>query len=127
MLIGDLLMVAESQLSVPAEELLRATSLDSDPSFDALLVSLEEADPSPDLVEEAAVCAAWIVRNQPFPKDNRQIGYRFMRLMLDRAEEPWKLAEEDDYVVLAVFKALEAGGISEAEFVDWVRLRVATA
>jgi hypothetical protein len=126
-LIGDLLLVAEAQLATPAEELVRLTSLDSDPSLAALLASLEKADPPPTPVEVAAMCGAWVVRQQPFPADNSKIGYRFMCLLLDGAAEPWTTSQEDVYVIPPIFKALEAGTISEAEFVDWVRLRVATA
>jgi hypothetical protein len=126
-LIGDLLLVAEARLGRPAEELLHATALDSDPVLDSLLSGLEEADPPPTIVEVAAVCGAWIVRNKPFPEANSQIGYLFMCLQLDGAGEPWKTSQEDAFVVPPIFKALEAGEISEAEFVDWVRLRVATA
>jgi hypothetical protein len=126
-LIGDLLLVAEVQLGTPAEELLRTSSLDSNSALTALIVMLDEADPSPSLVEEAAFLGAWVVRTRPFPKDNRQIGYRFMCAMLDEAAQPWTVSQEDEYVVVSVFRSLEAGTINEAEFVDWVCLRVATA
>lgn len=126
-LIGDLLLVAEAQLEVTAEDLLRTTSLDSDPSFGSLLTAVEETNPAPTIVEVAAMCAAWVVRNQPFSEDNSKIAYRFMRLLLDEAEEPWKTSHEDAFVVPPIFKAVEDGAISEAEFADWVRLRVATA
>jgi hypothetical protein len=126
-LIGDLLLVAEAQLEVPAEDLLRTTSLDSDPSFGSLLTAIEETTPAPTIVEVAAMCAAWVIRNQPFSDDNGKIAYRFMCLLLDEAEEPWKTSQEDAFVVPSIFKAVEDGSISEAEFADWVRLRVATA
>jgi len=126
-LIGDLLLVAEAQLETPAQELLHTTSLDSDPLFGSLLTGLEEADPPPTVVEVAAICGAWVVRNKPFPDDNSKIGYRFMCLLLDGAGEPWRMSQEDAFVVPPIFKALEDGAISEAEFADWVRLRVATA
>jgi len=126
-LIGDLLLVAEAQLETPAQELLRTTSLDSDPSLDSLLSGLEEADPLPTVVEVAAICGAWVVRNKPFPDDNSKIAYRFMRLLLDGAGQPWRMSQEDAFVVPPIFRALEDGEITEAEFVDWVCLRVATA
>lgn len=122
--IGDLLLVAEDQLETPAKELLRTTSLHSDPALNALFAIFEKADPSPSLVEEAAMWAVWILRHRPFPKDNRQIAYRFMCSMLDDTQQPWPESGEDAYEIAAVFKALEAGAISEAEFVDWVCLRV---
>jgi hypothetical protein len=126
-LIGDLLLVAEAQLGTPAQDLLETTSLDSDPSFGALLTGLEEADPPPKIVEVAASCGAWVVRNKPFPEDNSKIGYRFMCLLLDDAGQPWRTSHEDAFVVPPIFEALEDGAITEAEFVDWVHLRVATA
>jgi len=125
-LIGDLLLVAEAQLRVPADELLSTTSLDSDPAFDSLLAAVEEPASSPTIVEIAAMCAAWVVRNQPFAEDNSKIGYRFMCLLLDEAGQPWKMSQEDAFVVPPIFEAVEAGEISETEFVDWVCLRVAT-
>ena len=47
-----------------------------------------------------------------------------MCAMLDDVGRPWPKSGEDAPVIEAVFKALEAGTISDAEFVDWVRLRV---
>jgi hypothetical protein len=126
-LIGELLLVAEAQLETPAEELLRTTSLDSDPAFGALLAGLEAADPPPTIVEVASMCAAWVIRNKPFSKDNSKIGYLFLCLLLDGAEQPWRTSQVDAFVVPPIFKSVEDGEISEAEFVDWVRLRVATA
>ncbi|MGN6253934.1 MAG: hypothetical protein ACTHK6_13245 [Solirubrobacterales bacterium] len=124
-LIGDMLLVAEAQLTIPAQELLHITNLDSNRALAALFAAFDEADPPPSLVEIAAMCAAWIVRHRPFPSDNQKIAYRFMCAMLDDAEEPWEVSQEDAFVIPAVFKALEAGTISEAEFVDWACLRVA--
>jgi hypothetical protein len=126
-LIGDLLLVAGAQLETSAEELQQAPSLDSDPAIGILLTGLEETDPPPTIIEVAAICGAWVVRNKPFPRDNSKIGYRFMCLLLDGAGEPWRMSHEDAFVVPPIFEALEDGVISESEFVDWVRLRVATA
>jgi len=81
----------------------------------------------PTVVEVAAICGAWVVRNKPFPDDNSKIAYRFMRLLLDGAGQPWRMSQEDAFVVPPIFRALEDGEITEAEFVDWVCLRVATA
>jgi hypothetical protein len=126
-LIGDLLLIAESQLGIPAEELLRTSHLDSNSALAALCETFDQANPPPSPAEEAAMCAAWIVRHRPFTKKNLHIAFQLMRAMLEDAGLPWTVSQEDAYVVPAVFEALEAGPISEAEFVDWVCLRVATA
>jgi prophage maintenance system killer protein len=76
-------------------------------------------------VEEAALRGAWIICNHPFPGDNRKIGLEVMRQMLDEAGRPWPQPHEG--LIAKMSEALEAGRISEREFVDWVCLRVATA
>lgn len=81
--------------------------------------------PNPD--EEAALRGAWIIRSRPFPGNNREIGYKVMRRMLEEAGCPWPRPYEDAPAIEAMMKALEAGSISEAKFVDWVCVRVATA
>jgi hypothetical protein len=50
-----------------------------------------------------------------------------MRLMLKEANLPWPRPEEDADRISRMLRLLEAGSITEAEFVDWVRLRVARA
>lgn len=78
-------------------------------------------------VEGAAAAGAWIIRHRPFPGNNREIGYEVMRQMLDEAGHPWPRPHEDVPAIEAMLGALEAGTLSVPKFVDWVRLRVATA
>jgi hypothetical protein len=79
-----------------------------------------------DPVEEAAARGAWIIRDRSIP-DSREIGYRVMCGMLDEAGFSWPRPDEDAVVIEKMLMALEAGAITEAEFVEWVCLRVATA
>ena len=127
-LLGDLLLVAELKLGVPVEELLRNTPLSG---LESVLTDLLKRsaldDSSPTSVEEVAICAAWVIRQQPFSKYNREIGYEFMRLQLDDAEALWPRPQEDAHEIEVKLDALEADLISEARFVEWVCLRVATA
>lgn len=90
-----------------------------------LVVVEEDSDPNP--VEEAARRGAWIVCHGPFSKNNREIGHEVMCQVLEEAERPWPRPHEDKPAIEAMMKALEAGTISEAKFVDWVCLRVAVA
>lgn len=98
-LIGDLLVVAEEDHGAPV---------------------------IPSATEEAAMYGAWIIREKPFPKDNREIGHEVVCQLLEKANCPWPRRQEDA-VTKRMIEALEAGTISEAEFVDWVCLRVAVA
>ncbi|HET7589248.1 MAG TPA: hypothetical protein VFK14_03540 [Solirubrobacterales bacterium] len=113
---GDLFVIAEDELGTLAEQLLREVRLDGFEVGDDLT-----------LVEAAALSGAWIIRHKPFPGRNREIGYRFMRLMLREARAPWPRPEEDADPITSMLRSLEAGLISEARFAEWVCLRVATA
>jgi hypothetical protein len=123
-LIGDLLDLAEKKLGERAEWLLQTVSLSG---LESMLAGLEAGEVQLSRVEQAAVCGAWVIRHQPFPKYNREIGYGFMRLLLKQAGVPWPRAQEDAQRIDARLQALEAGVTSEAKFVDWVCLRVAVA
>jgi hypothetical protein len=125
-LLGDLLLVAEKRLGVPAEQLLQTASLSG---LESMLIELsagsEVGEAYPTAVEEAAICGAWVIRRQPFSKNNREIGYECMRLMLKEAEVPWPRPQEDAHQIEVKLQALEERLISEEKFVDWVCLRVA--
>jgi hypothetical protein len=80
-----------------------------------------------DPAEEAAVYFAWILRHEPLPGDNREIGYEAMCQMLEEAGRPWPRPRGDAPAIEKMIDALEAGTIGEARFAEWVCLRVATA
>jgi hypothetical protein len=127
-LLGELLSIAVKQLAEPAEQVLQKVPLMSgEAPLVTPFIAFEEADPSPSPVEEAGAFGAWIIFQKPFPKDNREIGYRFMCTMLEYAEKPWLQPAEDGYAIETMIENLETGMISEAEFADWVCLRVAVA
>jgi hypothetical protein len=116
-LLTDLFSIAEEELDIPVERLLRSVPL----------AALEKVGNELSLVERAAFFGGWIIRHQPFPGRNREIGYRCMRLMLRQAGISWPRPQEDRKRIEDMIRRLEVGLISEAEFVDWVCLRVATA
>jgi hypothetical protein len=115
-LCGDLFPIAEDELGTPAERLLREVRLDG----------IEKSDDLPP-AEAAAGCGAWIIGRKPFPERNLEIGYRYMRLRLSEAGVSWPRPVEDAARIRTMLRLLEAGSISEARFVEWVCLRVATA
>jgi len=85
------------------------------------LVLTSDSDPA----VEAAVYGAWIIRDQPFPGNNRELGYEVMRQMLRDAGLSWP--EEDAAEIEAMLDDVEAGRAGVAEFVDWVRRRAVRA
>ena len=127
-LLGDLFLAASMKLDDPVEELLQTAPLsDLELMLTHLLEAADSDDSRPTPVEAIAACAAWVIRRQPFPKYNREIGYDFMRLKLDEAEAPWPRPQEEAHEIEVKLQALEEDSISEARFVEWVCLRVATA
>jgi hypothetical protein len=126
-LLGDLLLVAEVKLGESVEELLRTAPLSGLETMLTELLEGSDRDAHPTAVEAIAVCAAWVIRRQPFSKYNREIGYEFMRLKLDEAEASWPRPQEEAHEIEVKLDALETDSMSEARFVEWVCLRVATA
>jgi len=108
-LIGDMLVVVEGDPGPPAS---------SSTDFDT-------GDAPPGSVEEAAIYGAWIIRHKLFAEDSRDIGYEVMQRMLNEGGHCWPRPDEDAVAIEKMLTALEAGEVSEAEFVDWVRVRVA--
>jgi hypothetical protein len=126
-LIGDLLQLAETEIDGSAEELARAISVVGDDEMPAdYAADFEAAASCADRLERAVMCGAWVIWHQPFPKRNREIGYKLMRLLLAEAQIPWPRPHENPEIERMLDK-LEAREISVAKFVDWARLRVATA
>ncbi len=120
--IGELLLIAERELAVPAEDLKETISLP-----DALKALEVPLGVSPDPVEQAALVCVRIVRASLFPGANKRIGFECMCEMLARAGCPWPWVPAESESIAAMVNRLQAGEITEAEFVDWVRLRVAAA
>lgn len=115
--IGDLLLIAERELGQPAEQLKGMISL-SDAQA-ALVV------PPAGPVEQAAICCIQIIRASLFPDANKRIGFECMCEMLARADHPWPFTPGEGEAIAAMVNRMQAGTITEAEFVDWVRVRVA--
>lgn len=127
-LLADLLNVAEIKLGVSVDELVRTVPLSGlESMLTDLLIRPETDDGYPNRVEAIAACAAWVVHHQPFGKESRDIANDFMRLQLRESRIPWPRPQEEAHEIEVQFEALEEGSISEARFVEWVFLRVATA
>jgi death-on-curing protein len=124
--IGDLLLIAEAVLGTSAEQLGRAILISSaESALAAPFASFEGVDFYPEPAERAAICCSRIIRNHPFPDGNTRVGYECMREMLEREGLPWPRPSEDAVEIAETVEELAAGTLSEAEFVSWVRSRVA--
>jgi hypothetical protein len=121
--LDEVLLFGEALLGAPAEQLaLRLpTSLLESPDL-----PLAGGGFHPDPVEEAAGLCAWIIRDRLFGDGSRSVGYVCMGALLER-DFPWPRSEEVAKEIARTLKAYEAGRITKARFVDWVRSWVAQA
>lgn len=123
----DLLLIAEAVLGEPAERLHRTVSLwRLESALAAPFISVGGTELYPEGAEKAAICCSRLLRNRPFPQGNRTIAYLCMREMLARGGLLWVGSAHDRAEVDDAIKALEAGALSEEQFVSWVRSRVAS-
>ena len=113
--LGDVLVLAEDLLDVPAERL--ALALPEPPLGRGFHVPV--AGLSFDRVEEAALLWRGIIRARWFGDDSRVVGAACMRMVLDpEAELSWPTAVVSE--VERVGKALEDEAAIEADLGDWV-------
>jgi prophage maintenance system killer protein len=123
----DLLLIAEAILGEPAERLHRTVSLwRIESALTAPFTGVGGVELYPDGAEKAAICCSRLIRNRPFPHGNREIAYLCMREMLERGGLAWRSSAGADAQIDAVIKELEAGTLSEEQFVSCVRSRVAS-
>lgn len=123
--IGDLLVIAERELGRPAEQLKDEISLrEAILALHAPFPDPGEKDRYPDPVEKAAICCSRLLRAALFGEGDKSIAFECMCELLARAERPWSWISEEEDEIEAMLKRLQAGTISEAEFIAWVRERV---
>jgi death on curing protein len=122
--LGDLLLIAEAVLAIPAERLARVVLIPAaESALAAPFATFGGVDFYSDPAERAAICCSRIIRNHPFPDGNKRIAYECLREMLERAGLPWPRPGEDAGEIVREINFLEAKGY-ESNFVAWVRARV---
>src|ERR1700748_2590325 len=94
--VWDFLLIAESVLGIPAEELARNTSIPSlESALAAPFAGMADAMFYEDPVERAAICCSRLIRNHPLLEGNKEVSYECMREMLERARAPLAPPNED--------------------------------
>lgn len=112
--LGDVLVLAEDLLDVPAEKLALALP---EPLL-GLAPHVPVAGFGSDRVEEAALLWRRIIRDRWFGDDSRVVGSACMRMLLDpEAELSWPNAVVCE--VEKVGEAIERGEMSEVDLSDW--------
>lgn len=129
--LADFLLIAEAVLDVPAEVLVLTTDLAlADSALNAPAANYGGLDAHPDFAEKAAVLCSRVCRNHPLVDGNKRVGYLAMREFVERNGYAWVAPPGDNPAgdeTVKMMWDLASGRVSEAEFIAWVRLRVAGA
>lgn len=78
-------------------------------------------DPPPDLAALAASLAFGLARNHPFVDGNKRTAHVAYRVFLALNDAELEASSEEKYLHML---SLAEGGVTEAEFADWLRPRV---
>jgi death on curing protein len=111
----DLLLIGEAVLGTTAEALVGAMRLPLAQS------ALDAADRYPGLAAKAAILCSRLVRNHPLPDGNKRVALLAMLELIARNGGQWKAPPGGQDEIAATIERLAARGLSEAEFVAWVR------
>lgn len=113
--LGDVLVLAEDLLDVPAEKL----ALELPEPLLGLASHVPVAGLGPDRVDEAALLWRRIIRGRWFGADSRMVGSACMRMVVDpEAELSWPDTVLDE--VERVGEAIETEALPQADLDDWI-------
>jgi prophage maintenance system killer protein len=119
--IADLLLIAQRELKISAERLKDEIDLRrAIVALHAPFPAPGEIDLYPHPVEKSAICCARLVRAHLFEDGNKRIAFECMCEMLATAEHPWPWVPSEEEEIATEVDRLQAGTISEKEFVEWV-------
>lgn len=122
--LGDLLLIAEAVLGIPAEQVARITDVPlAESALAAPFASYGGTTFYPHPVQRAAICCCRVIRNHPLPDGNKRLGYECMREMLYRSNVEWPRPAEDADVIVAMVEGLAGKTVSEQRFVAWAQER----
>lgn len=124
------LLIAEAALRVSYDELERVVCFfRAQSALAAPFVCVYGVHLITDPVERAAICAWLLLRFRPIPlgrESNSKVAFECMREMLLLSGCRWSRPEEGAEEVGETLEGVEAGEIDLAEFIRWVRSRIAS-
>jgi prophage maintenance system killer protein len=123
--VEDLLLVAETALGVPAEQLACVARLATAAAALAAPAALDRGRPRhPALADKAAVLCVRLVRDRPVPRGNGAVALLATLELVERNHGVWTPPAGGQDETAATIERLAAGELSDAAFTAWVRARV---
>lgn len=121
----DLMEIAEIALEAPAEVLEETVCIfRANSALAAPFVRVFGVDVFRDPVERAVICALRLIRWRPFLAGNTEVAAWCMREMLLRSHYLWMQPDEDAEEMMNRLNRVDAGTMSFAALLEWVRERV---
>lgn len=118
--LADYLLIAETVLGVPAEEIARWPGIGlAESALHAPAAGFESVELHPDVIDKVAVLCVRLARNHPLPDGNKRVAYLAMLESLARNEVEW--APPSTKEAVAMIESVAAGTTSESELADWLR------
>lgn len=124
--LADYLVIAEAVTGIQAETLLTSARIHlAESALHAPAAAFGGVEFYPGLEMKAAVLCARLARNHPLPDGNKRAAYLSMLEFIERNERTWRKSPHDPDETVQVIEAVAANELSEPDFADWIRGRLA--
>jgi death on curing protein len=124
--LADFLLIGESILGIPAEDLVRVTNIPAaESALAAPFANYGGVYFYPDPVVRGALCASRVVRNHPLLDGNKRVAYECMVEMYFRSGTPWPEPGKEGVLIAMMVEGLAASSVSENDFISWAKERSA--
>lgn len=125
--LADFLLISETVLAIPAEDLARVGRLElAESALHAPVAEFGGVEFYPDLARKTAVLASRLIGNHPLPDGNKRVGYLCALEFVARNGGTWVHPPDDPEgdETVAMIEGIAAGAIGEDEFTAWIAARL---
>jgi len=122
--LADYLLIAEHVLGLPAEVIANFNRIGLAASaLAAPQAGFGGVEAYPDFATKAAVLCWHLVKNHPLPDGNKRCAFLAVVEFVERNGRTWVPAPGDPDETDQVIRGVASGGMSEADFRDWIAER----
>jgi death-on-curing protein len=122
--LAEYLLIAESLLGIPAEQLAQLDRLGlAESALNAPAAGFGEVEAYPDFESKAAVLCWHLVKNHPLPDGNKRAGFVALVEFCARNGRPWHRTDDDPAATDAIIRGVAGGTIDRDELRAWIAER----
>lgn len=121
---ADYLLIAERVLGLPAEAIANFDRIGlAESALAAPRAGFGGVEAYPDFETKVAVLCWHLVKNHPLPDGNKRCAFLATVEFVERNGRTWLPAPGDPDETDHVIRAVASGGVSEADFGQWIAAR----